>query len=282
MTINVTDADEPPGFHAAQTVTASYATVQIVRWTSPAISDYDYRYRVKGATDWSEVTDRDIPATSASISGLSASIEHELQMREAKEEGTATRSDSGTGSTGVPAPTNTSPVAVDETASTNEDAAVNIDGAVNYTDAEYAPLSVTALDTRPSNGTDVIKTGSANGEAVAATNPESETLTYTLIGTDTASFAIDPASGELRTVAPLNDDTQSSDEFTVEVTEGNDGDADAAFDNTIATMVHVTRPSAQVLADSDTRVLRTVLPEQPTRIEAPRDHRSGGPTEAVS
>ena len=45
------------------------------------------------------------------------------------------------------------------------------------------------------------------GAAVAATDAEDDTLTYTLGGDDMASFAIDPATGQLMTMAALDFET---------------------------------------------------------------------------
>ena len=60
------------------------------------------------------------------------------------------------------------------------------------------------------------------GSAVSATDP-GDTLTYTLGGTDAASFLIGSTSGQLQTKAPLDYETKSSYSVTVSVSDGNSG-----------------------------------------------------------
>ena len=62
------------------------------------------------------------------------------------------------------------------------------------------------------------------GTAVTATDTDtSDTLTYTLGGTDAADFGIVPASGQLQTSAALNFETKDSYAVTVSVSDGNGG-----------------------------------------------------------
>ena len=77
--------------------------------------------------------------------------------------------------------------------------------------------------------------GVSFGDAVAATDPEGHTLTYKLAGTDGASFAIDTATGQLRTRAPLDFETKRAYEVTVHVRDSLDQDdrVNAVTDDTI-------------------------------------------------
>ena len=62
------------------------------------------------------------------------------------------------------------------------------------------------------------------GAAVMATDTDtSDTLTYTLGGTDAADFGIVPSSGQLQTSAALNFETKASYAVTVSVSDGNGG-----------------------------------------------------------
>ncbi len=64
------------------------------------------------------------------------------------------------------------------------------------------------------------------GTPVAATDANtSDTLTYTLGGTDAASFSIDSTTGQLQTSAALSHETKSSYTVTVSVSDGNQGSA---------------------------------------------------------
>ena len=73
------------------------------------------------------------------------------------------------------------------------------------------------------------------GDAVAAVDPERDTLIYKLAGTDGASFAIDTATGQLRTRAPLDYETESTYLVTVHVRDSLDQDdrVNAVTDDTI-------------------------------------------------
>ena len=65
------------------------------------------------------------------------------------------------------------------------------------------------------------------GAAVAATDADSgDTLTYSLGGTDAASFSIDDTNGQLQTSAALDFETKASYSVTVDVSDGK-GDSDA-------------------------------------------------------
>ena len=61
------------------------------------------------------------------------------------------------------------------------------------------------------------------GSAVSATDPDSDTLTYSLGGTDAASFSIVSTSGQLRTSASLDYENKNSYTVTVSVSDGKGG-----------------------------------------------------------
>ena len=76
------------------------------------------------------------------------------------------------------------------------------------------------------------------GAAVAATDPEGDTLTYTLGGDDAASFDIDAATGQLMTKAALDFETKAS--YSVEVTADDGNGESATIDVTIGVIITVT------------------------------------------
>lgn len=79
-------------------------------------------------------------------------------------------------------------------------------------------------------------------EPVAATDLNGDTLTYALGGPDAASFAIDAATGQLRTKAALDHETKSRYGVTVSVSDGRDADSnpDPAIDATIPVVIRIT------------------------------------------
>ena len=80
------------------------------------------------------------------------------------------------------------------------------------------------------------------GNPVEATDPESDALTYTLGGTDAASFRIIDYSGQLQTMDPLDHETRSSYTVTVSVSDGKDAESnpDTTADDTITVTINVT------------------------------------------
>ena len=60
------------------------------------------------------------------------------------------------------------------------------------------------------------------GAVITATDPDNDTLTYTLGGTDAAAFKIDTATGQLKTSAALDYETKTSYSVTITVSDGTD------------------------------------------------------------
>ena len=61
------------------------------------------------------------------------------------------------------------------------------------------------------------------GTAIAATDADNDTLTYTLSGTDAAAFRIVRTTGQLRTRAALDYETKAAYSVTISVSDGNGG-----------------------------------------------------------
>ena len=91
---------------------------------------------------------------------------------------------------------------------------------VNVTNVNEAPSF-----TDGSNATRIIAENTASdtniGSAVAATDPDNDTLTYTLSGADAASLSINGTNGQLQTSDALDYETQTSYSVTVSVSDGN-------------------------------------------------------------
>ena len=79
------------------------------------------------------------------------------------------------------------------------------------------------------------------GAPVAATDGESDPLTYSLGGTNAASFDIVATTGQLRTSAALNFETKDSYTVTVSVSDSKDadGNTDTATDDSITVTINV-------------------------------------------
>ena len=89
--------------------------------------------------------------------------------------------------------------------------------------------TATTTNTAPvfTDGTSTTRTISENtaagvniGAAIAATDADNDTLTYTLGGTDAASFSINSSTGQLQTKAALDYETKTTYTVTVTVSDG--------------------------------------------------------------
>ena len=93
---------------------------------------------------------------------------------------------------------------------------------INVTDANDAPIFTDGESTSRSVAENTA-TGNNIGSVVAATDADNDTLTYSLGGTDAASFGIVGTSGQLQTSAALDYETKSSYTVTVSVSDGKGG-----------------------------------------------------------
>ena len=97
-----------------------------------------------------------------------------------------------------------------------------IDVTINVTDVdENRAPSFTDGSTTTRSVAENTGSGEDIGRAVAATDPDDDTLTYTLGGADAASFRIDNTNGQLRTQAALDYESDASYSLTVSVSDGN-------------------------------------------------------------
>ena len=198
------DESEPPDAPGAPTVAAtSGATDRLdVSWSAPdttgrpAISDYDMQYRKSGDTAWTDHAHTGT-STMTTIGSLDSGTTYQVQVRATNAEGTSGWSATGTGSTDNSAP-------------------------------------AFASDTTTRSVAENTASGANVGSAVTATDSDGDTLTYTLGGTDAASFDITSTSGQIQTSAALNYEAKASYSVTVSVTDGEGGT------DTIAVSVTVT------------------------------------------
>ena len=198
VTITLTNVIEPPGRPAAPSVSsvADSTTSLSVMWTAPentgpAIDTYDLRYRQGTSGSWINGP-QNVSGTSATISGLTANTLYQVQVLATSGEGGSPWSPSGSGQTntaGNTAPTFSSPTASRSVAE-NSAAGTNVGAPVTATDADSG-----------------------------------DTLTYTLDGTDAASFDIVSTSGQIQTTSGVTYDyeTQSSYAVIVKADDDNGG-----------------------------------------------------------
>ena len=121
-----------------------------------------------------------------------------------------------------------------------EDDSINV--TINVTDVNEGPAfaddAATTLEVAENTAAD---TNITDG-LFTATDPDTtnDTLTYSLGGTDAASFAIDTSTGQLKTKAALDHETKDSYSVDVQVSDGKDAEDTAETPPTVDTTHPVT------------------------------------------
>ena len=206
VTINVTDVAEPPSAPSAPTVSGASTTSLSVSWSAPlntgkpAITSYDLQYRAGSSGNWIPGP-QDQPGTSATIGSLAAGTSYQVRVRATNDEGDSGWSSPGTGSTNTPV-VNSPPVFADETLTRS-----------------------IAENTAANNNV---------GSAIpAATDADSDPLTYTMEGTDEASFTFDASNRQIKTKSAVDHEAKSSYEVTIKASDG-------AASDTVSVTINVT------------------------------------------
>ena len=214
VTISVTDEEEAPSAPSTPRVTATKDTGQSldVSWNAPRntgkppITDYDIQYRkfkssenpdpwqewphgteLEGNTDTKTEIDRRAPETEADP--LEPKTQYEVRVRAKNGEGDTTE--------------NWSSVAKATTGQSNSRPRFDI----SDTDDPVIVLRVN----------ENTRAGQNLGNAVSASDADSNSLTYSLEGPGADSFTIVSSSGQIRTRSPLDHETRQSYSVTVKV-----------------------------------------------------------------
>ena len=158
--------------------------------TGPAITDYDVQCQLGTAlTAWSHNgADR-----SMIITGLTPGTRYDVQVRARNAEGHSDWSMSGMGT---------------PNADVTNQVPIFSGGARTFSVVE-----------------NTVEAGDPIGNPVTAVDPDLDTVTHTLEGTDAAAFTVDAGSGQIRTSATLNYEDRSSYSVTVKATDTRGGSA---------------------------------------------------------
>ena len=196
VAVRVMNVAEPPPAPVVD-VAASTLDSLTVRWTAPAhtgppVSGYDVRYRPAGGA-WRAWT-HDGTATAATIDGLEASTDHDVQVEAHNADGSSGWSAAATGRT-------------------------ERNQAPRF--RETAPVRRVAENTGG---------GAAVGAPVTADDSDGGTLAYSLEGADARNFDIVGGSGQIRTRADVDYDHETQDRHgvVVRVLDGQGGSAAVA------------------------------------------------------
>ncbi len=132
-------------------------------------------------------------------------------------------------------------------------------------DSDTDKMTVTVISVEDANKAPVfIEGGSATrevaenspagtnvGTPLTATDPDGNTLTYSLSGDDAASFGIDAATGQLTTVSGVTYDYETKSTYAVTVTATVTGEESDSLSASIAVTVSLTTPSPTACAGDD-------------------------------
>ncbi len=206
VTINVTDVNEAPVFSDGASTTRSIAENTAAGQnigTAVGATDVDSGTSLTYSLGGTDATSFAIVTSSGQLQ-TKAALNYETKSRYSV---TVSVSDGNGGSDSI-----TVTINVTDVNETQTQVAVN--SAPVFTDGASTTRSV-AENTAA---------GQNIGDAVGATDADSgDSLTYSLGGTDEASFAIVTSSGQLQTKAALDFESKSSYEVTVSVSDGNGG-----------------------------------------------------------
>ncbi len=235
VTINITDADEPPTAPDAPDVTGNDTDLKTkldVVWTppdmtgKPPVTDYDVRYKQTGTTTWSLwQPNATSTATSTTLTNLEGGRGYDVQVRAGNHEGESPWSDSGKAKT--------------------EDKNI---------DSEFKDATTTrSIAENSAAGTNI-----GDPMNIHSADNEDDTLEYRLSGTDGRDFAIDSSNGQISVKSPLDYEAKNKYSVTVEVTDNKDKEnqPDTSTDATIEVdiiIADVLEPPSKPAAPTVTR-----------------------------
>ena len=201
VTINITDVDEPPLAPGTPDVIGASTTSLSVTWDPPTdntgrpdITGYDVQYRQGIRGNWRDVPQEDVSGTSATITGLNEGTLYQIQVRAINNEGSGPYSQPGAGSTNMENPDN------------------------NNRAPEFGSEMTTRSFPENTPPNQSIGTPVEASDADVTDPNKDDTLTYSLSGTDAASFNIDFDTGQLRTRSGVTYDYETKNEYSVKVT----------------------------------------------------------------
>ena len=138
-------------------------------------------------------------------------------------------------------------------------------------DSEWSPSGTGSPDADPANNAPTFSGGPRTfsvaentpaGEnirgPVTATDPDRDSLAYSLEGTDAVSFYIDPATGQIQTSGPLNHEEKPSHSVTVKADDARGGMA------TVSVTINVTDVPGEAPEKPDTPTVRRGLEHEPS------------------
>ena len=274
VTITVADVNEPPGKPDAPTVisapTNGHNTLS-VSWsaptnTGPDITGYNLQYREGTGGSWTNGP-QGVTGTSAQISGLNPSTEHDVQVQATNDEGSGSWSEPGSGSTGSSVDSRVGPPLVPQTPVVDNKAA-GVGGGFYGGGGEAVPLpslNTPALGLRPGTlSFSAAKDGENPADLwMAVWNREIGGMDFEVSG-DEDWLSLSPVSGAsngpankklIRVSADISDLEVGSYTATIEVS----GSTASNSPQEISVSLTVTEPVTSDDSDEDSDDLPTII-----------------------
>ena len=232
VSITVTDVDEPPGKPDAPTVTGESTTTIRASWNEaptggPPLTSWQLQYKKSVDVDWTDYSGTlDFYGTFATIGTilepLEPNTEYDVHVRGTNDEGVGPYSDAGSGST------------------------------LEQTQPEFGSSSYTrSIPENTVAETDV-------GDAITATDPNDDTLEYSLSGSDAVSFSVGPGTGQLQTASGVSYDHEANSYYYDLLLVASDG-AESAIVNVTVQVTDVEEPPVAPDAPTVTGLTKTSI-----------------------
>ncbi len=225
-----TDLYEPPQ-RVTNLSAVSRGDNQIeLSWTKPAdngdpITFYDLE-RKEGTGDYASVIPAPgVAATTYLDDGLVAGTTYTYRLRARNDDSEAEWSNEAVATTGkkTPPPPPPRPTPSDNGGGGGGGGGGPVNDEPEFTEGPSTTRSVA----------ENVAEGTAIGAPVAATDDDEDPLSYSIIGADASSFAVDGESGQLRVRAALDHEARDSYRLRVDVSDGKDGADSIRVDITV-------------------------------------------------
>ena len=267
ITVTVRNVNEPPGRPAAPTLSASTSTSLTVAWTAPGnlgapdITGYDLQYM-----ETSEISFRNGPqnqtGTSASITGLEAGTEYQVQVRSSNAEGDSRWSESLTASTQMADPVNLSLSLSDAQISENGGSAA-ITASLDRTSSASTTVTISATPVPPAVAADYLLSSNRVLTIAAGSLASTGTVTLTAVDND-----IDGPDKTVTIRAAVTSDAEVSDPASLRLL--------IEDEDTRGVTVSASRLE---IDEGETGTFAVVLDSQPTGVVRVRPVRESGDTD---
>ena len=267
ITVTVRNVNEPPGRPAAPTLSASTSTSLTVAWTAPGnlgapdITGYDLQYM-----ETSEISFRNGPqnqtGTSASITGLEAGTEYQVQVRASNAEGDSRWSEPLTASTQMADPVNLSLSLSDAQISENGGSAT-ITASLDRASSASTTVTISATPVAPSVSADYLLSSNRVLTIAAGSLASTGTVTLTAVDND-----IDGPDKTVTIRAAVTSDAEVSDPASLRLL--------IEDEDTRGVTVSASRLE---IDEGETGTFAVVLDSQPTGVVRVRPVRESGDTD---